>query len=247
MSLPYYKMYPKDFDADEAVRLMSLAELGLFLCCLNTAWANDGLPSDPDSIRVVATRVSLAEFRKLWPKIEPAFPVSKDGRRRNPRQEKERGEAMTKRYKATLAGKESARVRSTSVERPLNDGSISVELRGYNYDANAVEISKNLKPEKSEDPSAILAFDELWPRFVQSYRETGKPLIPFDFTEASWVWRMLDLSQKLQVLQHVRGMIDGGFWSEPRYIPKPANYLKNREYTRPLPVVKTMEQRILEA
>jgi uncharacterized protein YdaU (DUF1376 family) len=94
-ALPYYKMWPKDFDTDEHVRLLDLAETGLFLFCLNHAWNNDGLPDD---LVMIARLLKIPEekFLSLWPAVSRCFEAGEDGRLRNPRQEVER-EGATKR------------------------------------------------------------------------------------------------------------------------------------------------------
>src|SRR4051812_15631649 len=94
VSLPYYTMYPSDFDADETVRVMSFAEKGLYLVLLNHAWVNDGLPEDPARVARVAG-AGAEEFALLWPGVQACFPIA-DGRRRNARQERERSKATTK-------------------------------------------------------------------------------------------------------------------------------------------------------
>lgn len=93
VSLPYYQMYPKDFDADERVRLMNDAQVGLYVRLLNYSWINNGLPVDPDKIRLIMPGVSWAGFDENWSVIEPCFPRTRDNRRRNKRQEKEREKA----------------------------------------------------------------------------------------------------------------------------------------------------------
>jgi hypothetical protein len=98
--LPYYKMYPQDFDCDEKVRLLNMKEAGLFLFALNHAWVNDGLPSEPDEIARVL-RVPLRDFRLSWPRVSVMFAADCCGRLRNKRQEAERLEATSKSLKAT--------------------------------------------------------------------------------------------------------------------------------------------------
>lgn len=98
-SLPYYKMYPREFDHDEKVRGMRIGDIGLYILCLNHAWSNDGLPEDPKEVSALV-KVFGAEFKRSWIKVEQCFPVSSDGRRRNPRQERERCDANDKSEKS---------------------------------------------------------------------------------------------------------------------------------------------------
>lgn len=73
MSLPYYSMYPKDFDSDDAVRAMEDCELGLYIRCLNHSWINDGLPADPEEIRR-RFRDTPEEFARKWEAGGAVFP-----------------------------------------------------------------------------------------------------------------------------------------------------------------------------
>lgn len=92
--LPYFKMYPKDFDTDESARLMDIREAGLYLYCLNHAWINEGLPSDPEEISR-ALRVGRQDFNAAWPRVSKCF-ILRAGRLINQRQEEERDDAISK-------------------------------------------------------------------------------------------------------------------------------------------------------
>lgn len=105
--LPYYKMYPKDFDADENVRLLDAREVGVFIFALNHAWANNGLPNDESEIGRML-KISVRDFKHAWPRVSKCFLPSDDGRLRNPRQEKERTEAIQKGEKNKRPGNANA-------------------------------------------------------------------------------------------------------------------------------------------
>jgi uncharacterized protein YdaU (DUF1376 family) len=109
-NLPYYTLYPSDFDTDERVRLMEDDELGLYIRCMNHAWVNDGLPEDPDLIRR-AFRDSVEAFSRKWVRVSECFPIATDGRRRNSRQEIERQRAQEKVENAKERGKKGAKAR----------------------------------------------------------------------------------------------------------------------------------------
>jgi uncharacterized protein YdaU (DUF1376 family) len=88
---PSYPMYPKDFNTDENVLGMTLAEVGLYILCLNHSWTNDGLPAEIDELSRVL-RVKKTEIRKHFPRVSECFPIAEDGRRRNRKQEELRRE-----------------------------------------------------------------------------------------------------------------------------------------------------------
>jgi uncharacterized protein YdaU (DUF1376 family) len=100
--LPFYKMYPKDFDTNENVKLLDLRETGLYLLALNHAWVNGGLPANEADIGR-ALKISVRDFRASWPRVAKCFELSPDGRLRNRRQEEERTAAEAKSEQAEKA------------------------------------------------------------------------------------------------------------------------------------------------
>lgn len=74
MKSPAYQLYVRDFDTDEATRLMTDAETGLFVRCLNHSWINNGLPSDPEEIRRMLPGVRTRRmFYRDWPNVRRCF------------------------------------------------------------------------------------------------------------------------------------------------------------------------------
>jgi uncharacterized protein YdaU (DUF1376 family) len=104
VSLPYYPMFPKDFDASEKVRVMTWSERGLYITLLNHSWLNDGLPVDAEHVRRVCG-ADRDEFAQMWPQVERCFPETDDGRRRNPRQEEERVKASARHAERSASGR----------------------------------------------------------------------------------------------------------------------------------------------
>ncbi len=119
-NLPYYKLWVKDFDTNENVRLLDLREAGLFLFCLNHAWINDGLPNSPDDI-ARALKITPAAFRKMWERVGKCFFVGEDGRLRNTRQEEERAHAISKSKQASDAVAERERKRNVRSSDDTSD------------------------------------------------------------------------------------------------------------------------------
>ncbi len=89
--LPYYRLWVKDFETDENVKVLDFSELGLYLSCLNHSWVNEGLPVDPDDLRR-AMKATPSQFNKMWPRVSKCF-QEKEGRLVNKRQEEERESA----------------------------------------------------------------------------------------------------------------------------------------------------------
>lgn len=140
--LPYYKMYVDDFDFDEKVLSMSLAEVGLYVLLLNSSWRNGSIPVDSDSL-VDLVRRKPTEVKKAWSKVQQCFIANGSPERLvNPRQERERSAAEERSNKASQAGilssqkrgvknQQTFNGRSTDVQRSLDVRSTDVQLRAY--------------------------------------------------------------------------------------------------------------------
>ena len=89
MATPQFDFFPRDFLASTIG--WPAAARGHYITLLCVAWEQDGLPGDPR--RVAAISPGLAED---WPEWEEKFPVGDDGRRRNPRLERERAYRMVR-------------------------------------------------------------------------------------------------------------------------------------------------------
>lgn len=86
---PAYQWYPGDAMSDTAYAGLSLEEEGAWRRLYDFAWMNDGLPEDEEAIRRLL-RCDARTFARIWPAVSLSYPVADDGRRRNPRQERER-------------------------------------------------------------------------------------------------------------------------------------------------------------
>jgi len=91
------------FYGDERVALMSLEQQGAFLRLLWLGWVNDGLPEDLRQLARLAGAAPARFARAIWPALEACWPVV-DGRRRNPRQERERAARAAARAAADAGG-----------------------------------------------------------------------------------------------------------------------------------------------
>ena len=145
-------MWVKDFDTNEAVRMLNLPEVGLFLLCLNHAWINDGLPDDDESIRLML-KISRGDFKKYWPKVSKTF--EKVGERlKNKRQEEEREEVLTisKRNTENIRKRYD---RTTTVE----ESNVSGTTRAF------VCVSGSVSGSSPEEISSSKEFGNFWARW----------------------------------------------------------------------------------
>lgn len=88
--LPYYPFYVNDFDESNRVLAMNLAEVGLYVLCLNESWKRGSIPDDPKAVAKMIRR-DQSQVRKAWPAIRACYEENgANGRLVNQRQEKER-------------------------------------------------------------------------------------------------------------------------------------------------------------
>ena len=86
----------------------SAEERGHYLTLLIAQWEQDGLPNDLKRLELISPGI-----RACWPVLEGKFPVSRGGRRRNPRLEHERHKAHERSERA----RQSASARWTDAAR----------------------------------------------------------------------------------------------------------------------------------
>lgn len=215
--LPYYRLWVKDFDTNEAVRMLNLPEAGLFLFCLNHAWINDGLPSAPEAVARVL-KIPLKEFLKHWGAVSACFLSDGSGRLRNGRQEAERIQAQNKSRQASEAVAER--------ERKRNRRSSSDDLRAYDSDSGSVSDVDSIK-------TSLPILDDFG-RFAEICHAAQLPASESDLRAAKFEWGRLDFQQKLDAVQGLKDRIAAGELADAGFRPLPQNYLKNRVWQRPV-------------
>ena len=177
--LPYFRMYPKDFDTDENVRMLDLTETGLFVLCLNHAWINDGLPADPEDI---ARALKIPNLSKIWPRVSKCFYPDGD-RLRNKRQEEERSVAVAKSENNSRAAR-TPRERLANAERTLSERKSNAERtlsERLSFDVQHARAragsgsGSGFVSEVSEDFSE--RFSIAWSRHRKNRREETRDLV----------------------------------------------------------------------
>ncbi|MES2393502.1 MAG: hypothetical protein V4555_17835 [Acidobacteriota bacterium] len=171
-SLPYFRWFPADAETDEAYSALTDPELGFFHRCLNKAWLNDGLPSEPDEIARVM-KVTRQYLDKVWPRVSKMFSQRNDNPSRlgNRRQEEERSHAIEK-------GEKNKRPGNTNASRGKRDRN-AIDTQHAQAGAESVcvsesEVSSVLEfPKKSQIPSS--RFEELWAQWPRKFgRDTAE-------------------------------------------------------------------------
>lgn len=210
--LPYYTLYPQDFDCDEHIRMMDDSELGMFMRFLNHSWINNGLPAATEDLQRLF-RYAPDTFNQQWVRVSPCFPISADGRRRNERQEQERLKAVEK----TEQAKRAAKSRHAPAQRKQSVRTADAMPRAYDIDSDydsRSEIKEIIPIASIVDigaPSPLDTLEELKP----IYQKAGAP-IPGKH-EQFILQQLIGLTapQRNRVTNYVKFAVVSGKWPSP--------------------------------
>lgn len=107
---PAYQWYPKDYDSDEAVKLMTYEQEGIYHRLLDHQWLHGSIPAEPKQIAMLVPKVPPRRFLTLWPGIAAKF-TNSGGRLVNLKLEKVRKDTAAFKALKAAAGKKSAEAR----------------------------------------------------------------------------------------------------------------------------------------
>lgn len=107
---PSYPWYPRDFDMDEEVKLMTYEEEGVYRRLLDHQWFHGGVPCEIDLLARLVPKLPAAKFKRLWPSMAAKF-TAVEGRLVNRKLERVRIEIDGFKERQRQAGRHSAEVR----------------------------------------------------------------------------------------------------------------------------------------
>lgn len=107
-ALPYMRLWVRDLLSDPAVHAMDEAEFGVYMLCLFYAWTEGGIPADPKA-RAKQLGITPRKLERIWPALQAKWISDGNGHLVNPRQEREREEAIAKHQKRVAAGRKGGR------------------------------------------------------------------------------------------------------------------------------------------
>lgn len=98
---PAFQYYPKDFESDEHVKLMTLEEIGAYTLLMGHCWVHESLPGDAAALaRICGKRTTAAKMDRMWhQKISKCFIPHENGRWTHPRLDHEREKQSTYRQR----------------------------------------------------------------------------------------------------------------------------------------------------
>lgn len=108
---PAFQFYARDWLTDDKRSEMSIAQRGVHADLMAYQWVNGSVPGDIQSLaRIVG--IGVEEMQEIFAgPLAACYPVNGDGRRRNPRLERQRAELELYRKRRSHAGKLGAQVR----------------------------------------------------------------------------------------------------------------------------------------
>jgi uncharacterized protein YdaU (DUF1376 family) len=101
--MQYFAFDPVRYRA-ETRRLRTLAGRGAWIELIAHQWDTGSLPADHQELGEIAGARNVAEWRSVWPRIEPLFPIDQDGHRRAPWLEQERAYSLAAHAERVASG-----------------------------------------------------------------------------------------------------------------------------------------------
>jgi uncharacterized protein YdaU (DUF1376 family) len=108
---PAYQWYPKDYDSDEAVKLMTYEQEGIYRRLLDHQALHGSIPAVPAQIAMLVPKVPLKRFLSLWAGIAGKF-SDVDGRLVNKKLEAVKAQTAAYKAKKAAAGRAAADARA---------------------------------------------------------------------------------------------------------------------------------------
>lgn len=108
--LPYMRLWVSDLLADLGALGLTDEEFGVYMRLLLVAWDKGSIPADPKG-RARLVSASPKKLQALWPAIEHKWVSNGNGGLVNPRQERERKEALAAHAKRVAAGRKGGKAK----------------------------------------------------------------------------------------------------------------------------------------
>jgi uncharacterized protein YdaU (DUF1376 family) len=108
---PAYLWYPGDFETDEAVKLMTYEEEGVYRRLLDHQWVHGSIPAQVELIARIVPKIGVPRFRRIWGALVARF-TPHEGRLVNGKLERVRQEIAAFQARQQQAGRASAAARA---------------------------------------------------------------------------------------------------------------------------------------
>tara|TARA_R110002110_G_scaffold119373_4_gene293895 strand:+ start:1937 stop:2935 length:999 start_codon:yes stop_codon:yes gene_type:complete len=210
---PSFHMYAGDFLSDMNVRLMSMAQRGMYTTLLLHEWIEGSLPTDIQQLMRLCD--NHPEFDSDWSAIKHCF-YEKDGRNYNKRLEKERSKMNEYRDRKSNSGKMGAKARwekknGTAIAPPSNkEVEVEVEVKSVRR-----KTKNNYSDEFEKEFWSIYPRRDSKKRAVEKYVSLRKSGVALDTI----------INGLKSYIKHWR--LSG---TEPSFIPMASTWLNQERY-----------------
>lgn len=190
---PAYQWYPKDAETDEAYRLMTCEELGVYERLRDCQWLEGSLPADLGMLAVlIGHRMTVRRLQFIWPHIAPCFPDDGSGRLANRKLEEQRVELAAYIASKKLAG------RAGGLAKGKQTGSTTTILPvAKPSSASATASASAVEHERSPAREAVPFDGEA---FMDAFRAGWKTLYGFECSLILDAIRTAQLRQQLAAI-----------------------------------------------
>ena len=222
----------------------SVSERGAYMLLLWAAWEGNGLPADAERVFRLDP-----DIRAAWHVLEDKFPVAGDGRRRNPRQERERVEMIQLVERRAQRARKAAAARwdATSIACASPQAmpkECHTHTHTHTHTQTETETEKTHSIIQAVDLPATRrrvtiprdALEELWDRFPRKVgkkkamalmekvvREIMREIEHDEPTDA-----LIVLGERIDLLAQQHRT------TEPQFIPHPTTWLNQGRYLDPI-------------
>jgi uncharacterized protein YdaU (DUF1376 family) len=212
MSLPYFPMYPTDFEADTSH--LTLAEDGAYNRLLRLMWMTSGctLPADDAWIKR-RMRVDQDTFDGVVKVVIDEFFTVDSGRLSNAKLGRIFAETNEAHKKRVSAGSKGGKAKALKTNKPTSSNAV----------AKPKQPEPEPEPDKGEPKGSLCGFDEFWKIWPD---KTGKE-------NARKAWKKLTMGNRRQAFSAIR---DGWFyrWQQSKPDANPihaSTFLNSKRWT----------------
>jgi hypothetical protein len=178
---PAYQWFPKDYETDEAVKLMTYEQEGIYRRLLDHQALHGSIPSEPQAIAKLLPKIASTEFLALWPAIAAKFPTV-DNRRVNHKLERVKAHFAEFLARQSHAGKQSAQLRLRlygTAQPPKQTASISTTAGPDHESEPAHPDQPRVSSSNTPEPTPEQRFESLFRTAVEgtstSFANTLEP------------------------------------------------------------------------
>jgi uncharacterized protein YdaU (DUF1376 family) len=150
---PAFLFYPKDYESDESVKLMSLEQEGAYLRLLSHQWLNGSIPDSVEHLAKIC-RTDEKAMRRIWSGVSCCFDEVAPGRRLNARLERQRSSQETHAAERSTSGKRGASSRWSKAKPPNDDGSAIEKPMADDSIAVAVAVASPYQQQRANSADA---------------------------------------------------------------------------------------------